>query len=143
MEPQLENRLPKVKIESQKTVETGFNGLNNPDQVNATKALDTEKSFNEAVFASEQLRNEAEASVPQATPPAVDSSQSGSSADGVDVIAAPQVAQDGDLMEKEWLDKLKKMVKETHDPYLKQKYFRDIQMDYMKKRYGRILGGGK
>ena len=61
----------------------------------------------------------------------------------MNVIAAPQVAQDGDLMEKEWLDKLKKMVKETHDPYLKQKYFRDIQMDYMKKRYGRILGGGK
>ena len=142
MEPQLENRLPEVKIESQKTVETGFETLHNPDQISGARSLDAEKSFNEAVFASEQLRNEAEAVAPLATSPIVNS-QSNTPADGVNVSAAPQVAQDGDLMEKEWLDKLKKMVKETHDPYLKQKYFRDIQMDYMKKRYGRILGGGK
>ena len=142
MEPQLENRLPEVKIESQKTIETNFVGPNNFEQVDGAKNLDTQRSLNEALSVSEQLSQEAELIAPQALS-TITSDQTGAPADGVDVIAAPQVAQDNDLMEKEWIDKLKKMVKETHDPYLKQKYFRDIQMDYMKKRYGRILGGGK
>ena len=143
MEPQLENRLPEVKAESQKTLETGFNSLNDSEHASGARTLDIEKTLNEAMFASEKLRNEAEGAASPVVMPAADDQSAVNSPDGVDVIAAPQVAQDGDLMEREWLDKLKKMIKETNDPYLKQKYFRDIQMDYMKKRYGRILGGGK
>ena len=59
-------------------------------------------------------------------------------------ITTPATASDADLMEKEWVDKLKGMIIETrNDPFLRQKKFKDMQMDYLKKRYNRIINGGK
>ena len=56
MEPQLENRLPEVKAESQKTLETGFNSLNDSEHASGARTLDIEKTLNEAMFASEKLK---------------------------------------------------------------------------------------
>jgi len=53
----------------------------------------------------------------------------------------PLIANDDDLIEKEWVDRAKKILAETKDdPYLREKEVSKMQVDYIKKRYGRELG---
>jgi hypothetical protein len=53
----------------------------------------------------------------------------------------PAVANDDDLIEKEWVDKAKKIVAETRDnPHLQDEKVNKLQADYLKKRFGRELG---
>lgn len=55
--------------------------------------------------------------------------------------AMPLVAADEDLIEKEWVDKVKKVILETKDdPYRREQEVKKIQMDYVRKRYGREIG---
>ena len=50
----------------------------------------------------------------------------------------PLVAGDDDLIEKEWVDKAKKIIQETRsDPYIQEREVSKLQADYMKKRYGK------
>ena len=52
----------------------------------------------------------------------------------------PTVAADEDLIEKEWVEKAKKVVSDTkHDPYLQGKEVSKLQADYLKKRYGKTV----
>jgi len=54
---------------------------------------------------------------------------------------SPIVAGDDDLIEKEWVEKAKKIVEETRDnPYRREKAVSQLQKDYLMKRYGRELG---
>lgn len=47
-------------------------------------------------------------------------------------------ARDDDVMEKEWVNKSKKIVKETKgDPYKKEHEVSKLQADYVYKRYGK------
>ena len=56
----------------------------------------------------------------------------------------PATAKDIDLMEDEWVKDLKKMIVDTKgDPYAREVRFKEMQMDYLKKRYNRIINGGK
>ncbi len=51
---------------------------------------------------------------------------------------SPVVAEDVDLIEKEWVDKAKKIVAATKtDPYEQEKEVSKLQADYLKKRYGK------
>lgn len=53
----------------------------------------------------------------------------------------PLLAGDEDLIEKEWVDKAKKIILETKDdPYAMEAAVTKLQADYLKKRYGRELG---
>ncbi len=53
----------------------------------------------------------------------------------------PLVAADDDLIEKEWVDKLKKIVALTRDdPYERNRVITQLQADYLKKRYNKTLG---
>ena len=53
----------------------------------------------------------------------------------------PGVAADEDLIEKEWVEKAKKVVAETrHDPYLQGQEVSKLQADYLQKRYGKTVG---
>jgi len=53
----------------------------------------------------------------------------------------PMIANDDDLIEKEWVDKAKKIVAETqNNPYKRDEEVNKLQIDYMKKRFGRELG---
>lgn len=55
--------------------------------------------------------------------------------------ANPLVAADEDLIEKEWVDKVKKVILDTKDdPYRREQEVKKVQIDYVKKRYGRDLG---
>lgn len=54
---------------------------------------------------------------------------------------SPAVAADEDLIEKEWVDKAKKIISDTHDdPAAREKQVGRLQADYLKKRYGKELG---
>jgi len=53
----------------------------------------------------------------------------------------PAVAADEDLIEKEWVDKAKKIIAETRDdPHKREQEVGKLQADYLKKRYGKELG---
>ena len=53
----------------------------------------------------------------------------------------PVVAGDDDLIEKEWVDKAKKIILETRDdPFKREQEVNRLQADYLRKRYGKELG---
>lgn len=58
-----------------------------------------------------------------------------------DATANPTIAADDDLIEKEWVDKAKKIIAETRDdPYRREQEVTKLQADYLRKRYGKELG---
>lgn len=58
-----------------------------------------------------------------------------------DSSSTPLVADDSDLIEKEWVDRAKKIVQETQaDPAKREQQISSLQKDYLRKRYGKELG---
>lgn len=54
--------------------------------------------------------------------------------------ANPTVASDEEVIEKEWVDKAKKIITQTkNDPYMQEKEVSKLQADYLKKRYGKDI----
>lgn len=54
--------------------------------------------------------------------------------------AAPQIADDVDVIEKEWVDKAKRIVSSTkHDPHEQEKQVSRLQADYLMKRYNKQI----
>lgn len=57
-----------------------------------------------------------------------------------DDATTPQIADDVDLIEKEWVDKAKKIVNDTkHDPHEQEKQVSYLQADYLMKRYNKQI----
>lgn len=57
------------------------------------------------------------------------------------VSTSPAVAEDVDVIEKEWVDKAKQIISSTKDdPYKRSAQVNELQRDYLKKRYGKDLG---
>lgn len=53
----------------------------------------------------------------------------------------PILAADEDLIEKEWVDKAKKIIAETADnPRQREEAVSQLQREYLRKRYGKELG---
>lgn len=51
--------------------------------------------------------------------------------------SGPQIADDVDVIEKEWVDKAQDVVKKTAgDPHAEEEAVEDLQIDYLKKRFG-------
>lgn len=58
-----------------------------------------------------------------------------------DINTNPPIASDDDLIEKEWVERAKKLVEETHgDPYKQDEEINKLQADYVNKRYSKKLG---
>ena len=56
-------------------------------------------------------------------------------------VATPASAQDSDRIEQEWVDTAKKVLIATiDDPFLRDEQVKDLQNDYLFKRYGRTPG---
>lgn len=54
---------------------------------------------------------------------------------------SPAVAGDEDVIEKEWVDKAKKIIAETKDdPFGRSNRVNELQKDYLSKRYSKDLG---
>lgn len=59
----------------------------------------------------------------------------------VNNTTGPTIANDDDLIEKEWVDKAKDIIAHTqNDPYQREKAVSQLQVDYLRKRYGKELG---
>ena len=68
----------------------------------------------------------------------------GATASGIVQIDVPDVANDIDLIEKEWVQKAKAIVHSTQgDPYLQNKQINKMKVDYIKKRYNKDIVSGK
>ena len=83
---------------------------------------------------------------PMATPPAQVpfSPAQNSAAPSQPQNDTPLVASDDDLIEKEWVDKAKKILASTRDdPYKRERDVVELQKEYLKKRYGMTLGGSE
>lgn len=53
----------------------------------------------------------------------------------------PIVANDDDLIEKEWVDKAKQIIAATKDdPYRREREVSKLQIEYIRRRYGREIG---
>lgn len=136
MEPQKNLEIPRVfEAQSQLT--------NNPHEVGNfgfeqnINRIDSDKARAEAMqaFSNQDSRQP----ISQAILPAVQESSANSP-----VAVVPATARDIDLMEDEWVKDLKKMIVETKgDPYAREVRFKEMQIDYLKKRYNRIINGGK
>jgi len=73
-----------------------------------------------------------------AQPPA---GQSGATPQAAGQPGAPQIADDGDLIEKTWVLKAKQIVGRTQsDPHAQTKELHSLKEDYMKKRYNKTIG---
>ncbi len=54
--------------------------------------------------------------------------------------SAPVLAADDDVIEKEWVNKVKGVINQTKgDPYSKEREVSKLQSDYMQKRYGKQI----
>ncbi|MBW3538072.1 hypothetical protein KY386_01100 [Candidatus Parcubacteria bacterium] len=54
--------------------------------------------------------------------------------------AGPAIADDVDVIEKEWVEAAESIVKNTAgDPYLEEEAVENLQIDYLKKRYGKEI----
>lgn len=84
---------------------------------------------------------------PPAPAPAADDTASAppaSNDDGQSDDNMPVFANDVDVIEKEWVNKAKQIIKETHDnPYEQEKAVEQLQIDYLKKRYGHDVKASK
>ena len=59
----------------------------------------------------------------------------------VQASVSPMVAADEDLIEKEWVDKAKDIIRRTaDDPFTRSAQVSTLQQDYLQKRYGKTLG---
>lgn len=136
MEPQKNLEIPRV-------FEAQSQPINNPHEVGNfgfeqnINRIDSDKARAEAMqaFSNQDSRQP----ISQAVLPAVRESSANNP-----VAVVPATARDIDLMEDEWVKDLKKMIVETKgDPYAREVRFKEMQIDYLKKRYNRIINGGK
>lgn len=82
-------------------------------------------------------------SQPVFTPPAlpvIDQTQTQGGTATQDDGSTPATAANDDLIEREWVEKAKKVVAETrNDPHAQDIAIGRLQADYLKKRYGKII----
>lgn len=136
MEPQKNLEIPRV-------FEAHSQLINNPHEVGNfvfeqnINRIDSDKARAEAMQAFSN--QDSQRPISQAILPTVQESSANSP-----VAVVPATARDIDLMEDEWVKDLKKMIVETKgDPYAREVRFKEMQIDYLKKRYNRIINGGK
>lgn len=66
--------------------------------------------------------------------------QAGTTADDPSQANGPLIADDVDVIEKEWVDKAKRIVNATkEDPHQQEKEVSKLQADYLMKRYNKQL----
>ncbi|MEI6237656.1 MAG: hypothetical protein WCP03_03600 [Candidatus Saccharibacteria bacterium] len=134
MKPETPNPIERLSVPSpvNSAAEFGFNLKNNPEsQLNNSP----EKTENKANFAPNSSDVVLTTVIPQ---PVVDDKTIVQPTTSDD---SPAAAADGDLIEKEWVDKAKKIVLETKDnPYKREEDVSKLQIDYLAKRYGRKIG---
>lgn len=137
MEPrqQSHEQLPDTSAQPEKLSVLGEQPASIETHQNRNEAL--ERRLGQQVESASQLPAQPSA----ASLPAPVSLPLPASSDDSDNNAAPLVAADEDLIEKEWVDKAKKIIAETKDdPHRREAEVSKLQIEYVRKRYGRIIG---
>ena len=80
--------------------------------------------------------------MPTALPvPVLTSNGAAATSSSLTDASVPIAANDDDLIEKEWVDKAKKILAETRDdPHRREVEVSKLQIEYIRKRYGREIG---
>ena len=139
MEPGIREQVPvQREVLPQNSYETPTFGIDggNLEKQNASREVMNAASAEAVANAVPQI-----VLLPQPVPivqPTVDpgAAQSATSDD-----ATALIANDDDLIEKEWVDKAKKIIAETKDdPYRREVEIGKLQIEYIRKRYGREIG---
>lgn len=59
---------------------------------------------------------------------------------GAPLVAAPHIADDVDLIEKEWVNKIREVIQATtDDPYERSRQLTILKNEYLQKRYQRVV----
>ncbi len=93
-----------------------------------------------------QQSQEGVAPAPAVAAPALPQPASTSTTDDPAALltSVPDVAADDDLIEKEWVDKAKRIIAETaDDPYRREQAVSQLQREYLRKRYGKEVGSSE
>lgn len=105
-----------------------------PHEKSAAQATETGQAAALPPLPPVQPASPAQSAAPVAPP---DPSQGQASQPGV---ALPPIADDTDLIEKEWVDRAKHIVEQTkHDPYQQNKEITKAKADYLRKRYNKDI----
>lgn len=100
-----------------------------------------ERSHEQERTSTPAEQNSAPSPVPVPLPPPVVPVPTAPVATNDSSSTNPTLAADDDLIEKEWVDKAKKIIAETRDdPYRREQEVSKLQADYLRKRYGKELG---
>ena len=125
--------LPQVSRNTEVKPQIFVGGENGVESTTESPELisDTERRQSSVV---EQYNN-----IPVALP--VDDTDDSASPLADDKNTTSVIAADEDLIEKEWVDKVKKIIILTKDdPYERSRVITQLQIDYLKKRYNKTLG---
>lgn len=134
MEPKSHEHMPSP-IETTPGTSQGheLGAVKNPEQLSPTIEFGKEREFQQQPVTTPAVQLPA----PIAVQPVAQSTTPPSTVTDDN----PQVAADEDLIEKEWVDKAKKIIAETKDdPHAREMQVGKLQADYLKKRYGKELG---
>ena len=86
------------------------------------------------------VQNAGQPPVPQLTAADVAAAIAAAPMPTAPVIPVPQVALDQDSIEPEWIDAVDKTIEQTAgNPYAEEEAVENLQIDYMKKRYGKDI----
>ena len=137
MEPQKNLEIPRAFVAQPESMNNSPHEVGNFGFEQNINIIDSDKARAEAMQAFSN--QDSQQPVPQVILPTVQEPLT-----NIPPSAVPATARDIDLMEDEWVKDWKKMVVETKgDPYAREVRFKEMQMDYLKKRYNRIINGGK
>lgn len=112
----------------------------NPEQYNAP--IQSNEVASSTEFVAEKQANQAmEAAAPQASMAnGIQSAVLPQTNDPAAALQTPIIAEDVDLIEKEWVVRAKEIIARTrHDPYEQNRQVEQMKADYMKKRYNRDI----
>ncbi|MEK7600183.1 MAG: hypothetical protein AAB462_04075 [Patescibacteria group bacterium] len=80
------------------------------------------------------------AAIPMPVPPMMQTAVPAPAAGTPAPIGGMPILDDGDLIEKEWVNKAKQIVERTRDdPHKQSEELTVVKADYMKKRYGKTI----
>ena len=134
---------PNRNINIPQTFEANIKSVESPHEVGSF-ALETNINKIDKNEAKREVIDIANKILESSTPPMPLSQENIITPNPVQTTSSPSVAKDIDLMEDAWVKDLKKMIEETKgDPYAREVRFKEMQIDYLKKRYNRIINGGR
>lgn len=126
MNPQNNSELPPVHFESQNALPAAEQQLPSTEQI-------TEQQQAQAI-------EQGVSATPPFIPPLPVAQSVASLPQAVPTASMPQIADDLDLIEKEWVEKAKAIVEQTkHDPRIQSREMNRFKADYLSRRFNKEL----